>query len=144
MRGVRRWDGRAPRRELVAPCAQDDVLVARLRTALESRLLKPGVDDGLSPGAQAQAHARELSTFASCARLLGVTAAAQPLLPLHRTSSAALCQICLVGATGSVSGSFLLPGLCYYRLCPQPRHPLRRACLALSTCLKKVEEFEVG
>ena len=36
-----------------------------------------------------------------------------------------------VGATGSVIVSYLLPGLCYYRLQPDPRHPLRRGALAL-------------
>mgnify|MGYP002632585153 FL=1 len=35
----------------------------------------------------------------------------------------------LVGATGSVVVTYLLPGFCYYRLCRQPRSWLRRAAL---------------
>ena len=37
----------------------------------------------------------------------------------------------LVGATGSTIVSYLLPGLCYWRLCADPRAPLRRAALFL-------------
>ena len=40
----------------------------------------------------------------------------------------------MVGATGSTTVSYLLPGLCYYRLCPEPRSPLRRAAL-LQLCI---------
>jgi amino acid permease len=35
----------------------------------------------------------------------------------------------VVGATGSVVVTYLLPGFCYYRLCLQPRSWLRRAAL---------------
>ena len=34
-------------------------------------------------------------------------------------------------ATGSTIVSYLLPGLCYWRLCPDPRAPLRRCALGL-------------
>ena len=37
----------------------------------------------------------------------------------------------IVGATGSTTVSYLLPGLCYWRLCADPRARLRRAALGL-------------
>ena len=37
----------------------------------------------------------------------------------------------VVGATGSTIVSYILPGLCYWRLCPNPRDPLRLCALAL-------------
>jgi amino acid permease len=36
-----------------------------------------------------------------------------------------------VGATGSTIVSYLLPGLCYWRLCANPTAPLRRCAGAL-------------
>ena len=38
-------------------------------------------------------------------------------------------MLSLVGATGSVVVTYLLPGFCYYRLCRQPRSWMRRAAL---------------
>lgn len=37
----------------------------------------------------------------------------------------------VVGATGSVVVSYLLPGVCYFRLCPEPTSPMRYAALCL-------------
>ena len=38
-------------------------------------------------------------------------------------------MLSVVGATGSVVVTYLLPGFCYYRLCRQPRSWMRRAAL---------------
>ena len=35
----------------------------------------------------------------------------------------------IVGATGSTIVSYILPGVCFFCLCPNPRHPLRYLAL---------------
>ena len=76
-------------------------------------------------GQPPNARSRQLHTICTTAFLVCSTAVATTVDDLGLVLS-------LVGATGSVMVSYLLPGLCYYRLCPAgANQPLRCAALGL-------------
>ena len=121
--GVRGVLGGPRRRGQRAASGRDDGLPAVLDADCRQRR-RPG--HGAAP-----AHAHAPTRIAPRRACMAAVHARR-----HPSRGANLSPTCrqvlhVVGATGSTTVSYLLPGLCYFRLCVRPDAPLRWAALAL-------------